>query len=682
MFKLPARESFISFIRSLDAGRKLLYSLWLLFFLLVALGIHGSSTGVTSGLWAKEMAYTGYLFDPPQDSSGPDASRVRCLLMATARVIRWDEYMVTTPIALSQLSHNPRFPIVNTNVAGGQNILINHQAPVLHIATLARPQTWGYFLLGAQRGLAWLWWFQVFACFTALYLLLEIILKGRKALAAFGAFWYCGSAYVVCWSLWPAQITFFGALACLSAYRLAASEKLSSQIISAILLGLSIPGFVMFIYPPWQVSLGYLFLLIFVGLFIRDRLYISLKSHLKQKALSLLGALALAGGLILSFILTSLPDLRIMSNTVYPGNRVSLGGDYSLAMIFKGLYNLHTIYTAQPLIGNESEAASFYYLFPAVFLGILMSKRLFLRLTILGWLLVAYLVWMLAFMLAGLPESIARLTLMSYVPPYRADIAIGLASIILCVYTLAVVKESTEQADGRWAKSLPLIASAAVILFFIYHGVLLMEAAAGFPSTSVVIFASSIMGLLSYCLLGGKSAAFCVLMGALAVATTAVFNPLATNLDHIYKSELAIEISRINRAESDSKPLWLTYGGTFPGVLITTLGGRSLSGIHWPPQLSVWRKLDPTRGGFEKFYNRYAEVSLQYLPEEKRVSFANPIEGALTVGISPYNPGLRELGARYVLAMGEAQGQLDSAGLVTLYKSTRADFTIYSIPGP
>jgi hypothetical protein len=190
------------------------------------------------------------------------------------------------------------------------------------------------------------------------------------------------------------------------------------------------------------------------------------------------------------------------------------------------------------------------------------------------------------------------------------------------------------------------------------------------------------MGLLSYCLLGGKSAAFCVLMGALAVATTAVFNPLATNLDHIYKSELAIEISRINRAESDSKPLWLTYGGTFPGVLITTLGGRSLSGIHWPPQLSVWRKLDPTRGGFEKFYNRYAEVSLQYLPEEKRVSFANPIEGALTVGISPYNPGLRELGARYVLAMGEAQGQLDSAGLVTLYKSTRADFTIYSIPGP
>src|SRR5437870_2242417 len=81
------------------------------------------------------------------------------------------------------------------------------QFPVLHIATLARPATWGYFFLGGQRGLAWYWWFQVFACFTALYLLLVIVLKGHKGLAAFGSFWFCGSAYVVCWSLWPAHIT-------------------------------------------------------------------------------------------------------------------------------------------------------------------------------------------------------------------------------------------------------------------------------------------------------------------------------------------------------------------------------------------------------------------------------------------------------------------------------------------
>ncbi len=283
MFKRPTRESSINFIRSLDPGRKFLLSLWLLFLLLVAFGIHGSSTGITALYWAKESAYTGYLFDPPQNASGPEAKEMQSLLMANARDIRWDEYMVTTPLALSQLSHSPRFPVVNTNIGDGQNVLISHQVPVWHIATLARPQTWGYFFLGAQRGLAWYWWFQVFACFTVLYLLLEIILKGRRLLALFGAFWFCGSAYAVCWSLWPTQVTFFAALACLSAYHLFASEKKSTQITSSILLGLSIPGFVMFIYPAWQVPLGYLFLLIFVGLVIRDRLYVLFKTHFKYK---------------------------------------------------------------------------------------------------------------------------------------------------------------------------------------------------------------------------------------------------------------------------------------------------------------------------------------------------------------------------------------------------------------
>ncbi len=296
----------------------------------------------------------------------------------------------------------------------------------------------------------------------------------------------------------------------------------------------------------------------------------------------------------------------------------------------------------------------------------------------MGWLLVAYLAGMLLFLLVGFPESIARLTMMSYVPPYRADIGIGLASIILCVHTLAVVKDEAKEAPGRWDKAMPWLVGSAVVLFFIFHGTAMIKAVAGVPSASFVLFASLIAGLLSYCLMAGKSAAFCGLMTAILVATTALFNPLATNLDHIYKSELAREISRINK--ESGKPLWLTYGGVFPGVLITTLGGRSLSGIHWPPQLSIWRKLDPTRGSFENFYNRYAEVALQYIGEERRVTFANPIDGALTVGISPFNPGLKELGARYVLAMGEAQAQLDSAGLPILYKSGRADFTIYSIP--
>jgi hypothetical protein len=679
MLKRPVWQTIAAFIASLAVRTKYLLGLWVFFLVLVAFGIHGSSTGVTAGWWAPEKPYSGYLFNPPQNLSSADHGGLQELLMAKAQGIRWDELLITTPLALSQLSHHPRFPVVNTNIGNGQNMLISPHVPVWHVATLARPATWGYFFLGAQRGLAWYWWFRVFSCFTVLFLLLEVVLKGNLKLAAFGGFWYCASAYVVCWSLWPAQLVFFGALACLAAYHLLASTRVATQIISGVLLGLSIPGFVMFLYPPWQVPVAYLFLFVFAGLLIRDKLYLSFKSISKYRLLSLAVALLLACGLTLSFLLTCLPDLKVMSNTVYPGKRLSSGGDYSFAMLFKGMYNLMTIYTVQPKIGNESEASSFYYFFPAVFLGILLSKRLLTNLGILGWLLVSYLLGMLVFSLSGIPERIARLSLMSYVPPYRSDIAIGLASIILCVYTLALIEDLNKAADGRWHAIVPWVVGGASVLFFVYHGTVLMKTADGFPPANAVLFASLLAGFLSYCLLGGKSAIFCGALSAILVATTALFNPLATNLDHIYDSELAQQIVRLNNQSTD-RPLWICYGGVFPGMLITTLGGRSLTGIHWPPQLALWRSLDPTGGGYEKVYNRYAEVSLEYRDDDKWVSFINPTQGTLLVKVSPTHPVLRAMGGGYVLAMGDAQTAVEPARLPLLYKSSNGSFSIFEIP--
>ena len=679
MLNRPVRQTLTAFIASLALRTKYLLGLWVFFLVLVAFGIHGSSTGVTAGWWAPEKPYTGYLFNPAQNLSTVEHRGLQELLMARARVIRWDELLIATPLALSQLSHNPRFPVVNMNIGNGQNMLISPHVPVWHVATLARPATWGYFFLGAQRGLAWYWWFRVFSCFTVLYLLLEVILKGNQGLAAFGGFWYCASAYVVCWSLWPAQLVFFGALSCLAAYHLLASTKVATQIISGVLLGLSIPGFVMFLYPPWQVPLAYLFLFVFAGLLIRDKLYLSFKRISKHRLLSLTVSLLLACGLSFSFLFTCLPDLKVMSNTVYPAQRVSVGGDYSFAMLFKGMYNLMSIYTVQPKMGNESEASSFYYFFPAVFLAILLSKRLLTNLGTLGWLLVSYLAGMLVFSLIGIPERIARLSLMSYVPPYRADIAIGLASICLCVYVLAIVKDMNKQARGAWHKIMPWIVSAALSLLFGYHGWVLMKATGGFPPVSFILAVALIAGFISYCLLAGKSTSFCVALSAILIATSSFFNPLATNLDHIYNSELGQQIVKLNNEAADH-PLWICYGGVHPGVLVSTLGGRSLTGIQWPPQLSLWRRLDGSDGAFEKIYNRYALVQLIYRPDASWVSFSTSQDDAFEVRICPDHPVLKKMGARFVLAMGDTQQVVAQSKLDLIYRSTNGSFSIFEIP--
>ena len=114
-------------------------------------------------------------------------------------------------------------------------------------------------------------------------------------------------------------------------------------------------------------------------------------------------------------------------------------------------------------------------------------------------------------------------------------------------------------------------------------------------------------------------------------------------------------------------------------MLVTMLGGRSLSGAQWPPQLAIWRRLDKA-GEFEAVYNRYALVRLAYRRDAESVSFDNPQVDLFEVGIAPDHQLLKEMGARYVLALGEAQNEVQQSGLEVIYKSPGERFSIFEIP--
>jgi hypothetical protein len=294
-------------LKTASTRAHLLAAVWLLFLSLVGLGIHGSSLPLTERFWSHATTYTGYVADFLPSfirNKLPATDEARQLLMAFPRPIRSDEWITETPYALAQVAHNPQFPVINTNMCNGQNMLLWSWggAPVLHILAVARPSTWGYLLFGAQRGLAWSWWFPVFSCFTVLTLLLEVILKGHIKLAALAALWFCGSAYVVAWSLRPAYVAMFPALGCLCAYYVLKSRSPRVQIVSGILLGLTVPGLLMFLYPPWQVSLGYLFLFVFIGLVCRDRLYKVLWPIQGSRAVVIVLALLIGGSLTFEFL--------------------------------------------------------------------------------------------------------------------------------------------------------------------------------------------------------------------------------------------------------------------------------------------------------------------------------------------------------------------------------------------
>ena len=703
-------EAIRSLVRQLSLRTKFLLCVWLVFLVLVAVGIHGSSIALAIEQWSPGSRYAGYLIPKLAGRlPGLDPDTLRGSALSKSQPIRTDEWLRNTPLVLSQLNQNPRFPVINTGVGDGENMLLYQLAPVWHIATLARPATWGFFILGAQRGLAWEWWFPTFGCFTALMLLLEVVLRGQRSIAAFGAFWFCVSAYNVCWSLWPAWVVFFGALCCLSLYHLLTSRSTRIILISSILAGISIPGAIMIIYPPWLITTGYLFLLILIGLLVRDRIararseraldfedastespgmptgYLCGRRFLHCRLDRLIGIglfVALAGGLIFSFLWTCWPSLKVIAGTVYPGHRRSAGGDYGLTDYFKGFYNFYTNYNLAGALGNQSEAASFFYLFPAVIAGLVMSSGLRRALGLVGWLALIYVIALSVYSLAGWPQRIADVTLMSYAPGYRVDIAIGLASIILCVIALAHGRRVATISPVLAEPTKNLVAAAAVAPLFLAATIGLGNRIFGIPSGRVIIISTAI-GLVGYAsiacyfMLSGEVRAFCIVVAIGLIGTSALFNPLATSLDQLYNSDLARQIVRLDEA-SESRPLWVCYGPGDTGILVTLLGGRTISGIQFPPQIGLWRDFDPQRE-FDEQYNRDAWVNLTYQDGQRPVSFANPSPHNLDINVAPDHPALLARGARYVLATGYAQDQIDRSRFPVVYQSPARAFTVFSI---
>lgn len=152
-----------------------------LFLLFTALGLTGSSLNL--GL---------------RNTPFVDADMTR--IWGHERPIRSDEWLVLTPMAIAQHNHTPRYPVLNTSLGlDGQNMLIVGMAgvPVAHVSALAKPATWGFFVLDLKRALAWYWWFPPFGCFLALAHLLNALAPGRWRQGFLFALLFVAAPYVV-----------------------------------------------------------------------------------------------------------------------------------------------------------------------------------------------------------------------------------------------------------------------------------------------------------------------------------------------------------------------------------------------------------------------------------------------------------------------------------------------------
>ncbi|MDP3980131.1 MAG: hypothetical protein Q8Q33_01815 [Chlamydiota bacterium] len=310
-----------------------------------------------------------------------DNSEAEEVILGEIRSVRSDDYLVGIPLILAQRVHQPAFPVINTLIGNGQNMLMN-QVPIQHWISIFRPHIWGFFI-GSDFGLAWNWWLNILGLFLSFFFVFNIISRNDIFLSAFASLALLFTPFMQFWSLNCAPICTFMALCFISLVRMFSSKSKAEIWIFSLLLAWSGAGFILQLYPPYQITLAYLFLFMSFGYFLREKNYLTLKDNVFHKSLGLTLAFSLTIIIAVIFYLQSKEVFDIMLNTDYPGKRSEIGGGYGLWRLLSSPFvpwldvrNWHAFF------GNICEASSFIFFFPMTCILVLWSALRFERLLI------------------------------------------------------------------------------------------------------------------------------------------------------------------------------------------------------------------------------------------------------------------------------------------------------------
>ena len=615
---LARRLRDLSTNRSQPVTRSLaLLALAAVFATLVSLHVHGFSISA----WHSVI-----------DGSPPDE-----ILLGAPRLIRSDDWQVHLPLAFAQAAHHPPFPLLNTLVGVGQSALLPIELPVAHPLALFRPTLWGFFL-GDDAGMAWLWWSRVFGLAAVWFGVFRTVSGGRRGLAAAGVAILLGSPFFQFWSFNAASHTAaMGAtlLATLSLLRVARPGAIWA---SGAALGAAGAWFALATYPPYQVTLGWLYVALVVGLWLEDPDRLAIRRHGLTRGLAFAGAGLFVLVVLGIFASEAHAAIEAMRATVYPGLRISRGGDRPLWALLTANFATGLWASKWGPFYNVCEAASLWVLAPMpMLLWLVRAARERSHIDRVALLLLAYQAALVVYAAFGFPAWLARATGLSFVPGARCVIGIGLADVALLLRFLACAPPAIGT-ERRLALVLAVVWAGLL-------GVLSIPLARALPEArpQVLFGLAGVNGLLTWLALTSRRRTLAPwLLAAASFATTAWFNPVVIGGSaYLTGNPLSRRIIEIDH-ETPGGSTWVAFGRDDLPNLFRAIGVRAVNGLQPVPQLSLWERLDPEGRG-RNIYNRYAHIAFV------AVSSPRPVFELVWAGLCDreHRPGFaRAAGAR------------------------------------
>lgn len=588
------------------------------------------------------------------------------VLIGKARGIRSDEWLTQSSFMIGQAISENGYEVHNQNVGQGNGNMLMISAAVSDIVEISRPLLWGFHFLDAEHGFSFYWVLKMIALVMVSIEIIKKFTKENNLLSLAGGLVLALAPAMVWWfSTAVVDGYIYGmALVVLFSYYMNNLEwKKTRKIMLALGILICLPGFAFMLYPAFQVPFGFFMAIVMIYDLIKNR------KGLKKFDYILMGITIIASiGLIVRFILLSLEDMKLIMNTVYPGNRVEVGGNFSTDNMISYFVNIFFPYTSK--IANTCEPST--HIFPFIGLIILIvayiknikeerkmeNGRLIISLIVLFAIL-----WVWEYI--GFSEFMAKISMLFFSPAQRTNVVLGILGVLLSVVMLQKFSKYK-----TFTKSQGIIISLLIVAL----SYLLIKQSGYkefFNSMLKYEIVFTMIFTMTYFLIMGNIKKWAYTMVIIACIAGATVNPIAIGIAPVNKTGISKEIKKITA--EDKNCLWIA-DSNITGQYLIANNANCLNGVNTYPNFKWLNIVDPNKE-YCDIYNRFAHIGIK-LADKTEFTLLAP--DSYIANLTYQN--IKDIGAKYYFSTSKMSDEIvKKFNLEEKYVNTQRSQYIYLI---
>ncbi len=393
------------------------------------------------------------------------------------------------------------------------------------------------------------------------------------------------------------------------------------------------------LFPSFQIGLGIMFLSLFIALVFRDKIkFFNNKRQIIRTIIIIVLSIVLVG----YFVITCKDALKLLMNTIYPGRRAVLGGDYFVRDLFTDLTTPFTPYVFNKFSNfNHCEASTYIHfgMFALMLSPLLISdlRKKGNKDYLIGIILSIIVIIYGSFMIFGFPKWLAKITLFSYIN--RMKMILGFIMVIYTIWTLNSLKTLDYKVDKKYY-FLCVFSYCFLLLSFVDESIT--------QYLPVYVYYAEIVmyGLILLFIINKRTDYAYSILIALVVFSSIAVNPIVKGISSLENIKTVSAIKQI--VSEDKNSYWFANGNDITyGSFLLSNGVKVINGINFYPDLKKWKIID-SNNEFEDIWNRYGYILGNISYENKNNIDCNLSQDVISLEISLKK--LDELNVKYIFS--------------------------------